>query len=317
MALHDPQAFPPHLRPGRGLSVLVTGGTAGIGAEITNELAAAGARVWFTGRHPEHGLARERELRAGGAQATYVCADLSTQDGVLALAREILQLAPKLDRLVNNVGGVFAEKTVNADGVEATFALNFLHPLLLSAALFPLLEASGGRIINVTTGYHLLVTLFEGDLAGRRWDCGMNVYGRAKLLALWVGRALAPLWYKRGVKLHFADPGMARTPLTKTMTPEYFPWYGQFLVPAIQYLQALVPWGTSAASALYLCLADRPGATTGLYTAPGALALPPWQAPWAEAFVPVGLRWLEKWLKPEYVRAFGDLLLPPALTARS
>jgi NAD(P)-dependent dehydrogenase (short-subunit alcohol dehydrogenase family) len=53
-----------------------------------------------------------------------------------------LGLAPRLDVLVNNVGGIFATRTVTADGYEATLAVNFLAPVVLTRSVLPLLQAS-------------------------------------------------------------------------------------------------------------------------------------------------------------------------------
>ena len=69
-------------------------------------------------------------------------ADLSSQAEVRRLASEVLAAYPRLDVLLNNVGGFWAHRHVTADGLEHTFALNHLAPFLLTSLLAERLIAS-------------------------------------------------------------------------------------------------------------------------------------------------------------------------------
>jgi NAD(P)-dependent dehydrogenase (short-subunit alcohol dehydrogenase family) len=260
-------------------SVLVTGGSAGIGGQISVSLARAGYEVFFAGRDPDRGRALQDRITDGGDRARFIRADLSTQDGVARLAGDLrADLAARghrgLDALVNNLGGVAEEGRPNADGVETTFASNFVHPLLLASLLLPELEAAGGRVVQMSTGYHHLVRLRPRDLDGRRWDCGMNVYGRAKLLSVQAGEVVGRRWAARGVGWHFADPGMAETPLTRSMGPRTFPWYGRFLMPVVKRVQRPIPLTWCASSTLRLLTRRDLPAPYGVYVLPGPLILP-------------------------------------------
>jgi hypothetical protein len=101
----------------------------------------------------------------------------------------------------------------------------------------------------------------------------MNVYGRSKLVSVLAGYSLCQRWADEGVVVQFADPGMAWTPLTSTMGREFFPWYGRFLIPAIQTIQKRMPlsWAAWPAASLALDLEER---RPGLYAIPGGLRLP-------------------------------------------
>lgn len=260
-------------------TALVTAGSGGIGGHVTRALARAGWRVLFAGRDERHGKEFERELAGQGSEVRFLRADLSSQSGVehlTVLTREALGNwgTSGLDVLVNALGAVYATRQLTADGVEATLALNYLHPLLLSCLLYPELAARGGRVIQFGTGYHHLVRLTEADWAGRRWDCGMNVYGRAKLISVLAGQVLGERWKAGGVGVHFADPGMADTPLTRSMGREAFPWYGRFLVPLIRFGQRRVSSAWNVSSTLRLALPRRLSASTGLYALPGPWLLP-------------------------------------------
>jgi len=280
-------------------TIVVTGGTAGIGGQLTLSLAQAGFHVLFVGRDRERGLKLEDRLGTSGLSGRFLQGDLATQTGVADLAEAIRPLVPQgLAGLVNNHGGVFATPRTTADGVEATFAANFLHPLVLSCLLLPELERARGRVVHMSTGYIHLVRLRRGDLTGRRWDCGMNVYGRAKLLSLQAGGVVGRRWEFRGVGWHFADPGMAETPLTKSMGAETFPWYGRFLMPVVKRFQKPIPLTWCATSTVrLLARADVPG-PSGVYVLPGPLILPRSLV----GFDPqAGARWLEfsyRWVIP-------------------
>ena len=70
-----------------------------------------------------------------------------------ASAAEVLEAYPRLDVLVNNVGGFWATRHVTADGLEHTFAVNHLAPFLLTDLLLDRLKASApARVVTVSSG---------------------------------------------------------------------------------------------------------------------------------------------------------------------
>jgi hypothetical protein len=152
----------------------------------------------------------------------------------------------------------------------------------------------------MSTGYHHLVRVTQADLAGLRWDCGMNVYGRAKLLSVQAGEVIGLRWRDRGVGWHFADPGMARTPLTLSMNPLDFPWYGRFLFRAVRQTQRCIPLDWCASSTLRLLGPRTLPRATGLYVLPGPVVLP---RPLVGFNRQAGARFLKfsyRWFRPEY-----------------
>src|SRR5215472_12067303 len=89
-----------------GKTVLVTGGTRGIGRATAAGLAALGARVGITGRNAEQVKAAAAEItsQTGGAPVDAFAADMSSLAEVRGLAAEVLDAYLRLDVLVNNAG---------------------------------------------------------------------------------------------------------------------------------------------------------------------------------------------------------------------
>src|SRR6266508_6752246 len=120
-----------------GKIVLITGGTGGIGKATAIGLARLGARVGITGRDRARAEAAAADIRSasGNPAVDVFVADMSSQAQVRRLAQEVLDAYPRLDVLINNVGGFWNTRHITADGLEHTFALNHLAPFLLTNLL--------------------------------------------------------------------------------------------------------------------------------------------------------------------------------------
>ena len=149
-------------------TVLVTGGSGGIGKATALGLAAMGARLVITGRHPGRVEDAAQEIRAAGSGLVDVfVADLSSQAEVRRLADEVLQTVPRLDVLVNNVGGYWNTRHVTTDGLERTFALNHLAPFLLTDLLLDrLTQSAPARVVTVSSNAHALGRIDFDNLQG-------------------------------------------------------------------------------------------------------------------------------------------------------
>lgn len=132
-----------------GKTILVTGGTDGIGAQLIRQLRDKGAAIVTSGRSPERAAA----TRADGFEV--IEADLSTLAGVEALLAGLG--GRPIDVLVNNAGaGVdhdFREAAPDAEAADRTIFLNLNAPIRLITALMPMLRARPeAMIVNVTSG---------------------------------------------------------------------------------------------------------------------------------------------------------------------
>ena len=169
--------------PMAGRTVLVTGGTGGIGKATALGLARMGAHLAITGRDHARAEDAAREIRAaGGGQADVFVADLSSQADVRRLAGEVLGRLPRIDVLVNNAGGYWNTRHVTADGLEHTFALNHLAPFLLTHLLLGRLEQSTpARVVTVSSNVQAIGRIDFDDLQGERSYSGARAYNQSKL----------------------------------------------------------------------------------------------------------------------------------------
>ena len=208
-----------------GKSVLVTGGTSGIGKATAAGLAALGARVGITGRDPARTEAVAASIRAtpGSPAVDGFAADMSAQAGVRRLAAQVLDTYPRLDVLVNNAGGFWAHRHVTADGLEHTFALNHLAPFLLTSLLLDRLAASApARIITVSSGAHARGRIDFDDLQGERDYSGQRAYSQSKLANVMFTYELSRRLDGTGVTATVLHPGVVRTSFGAEDQAAYF-----------------------------------------------------------------------------------------------
>jgi NAD(P)-dependent dehydrogenase (short-subunit alcohol dehydrogenase family) len=144
----------------RGRSVLVTGGTRGIGAMIARGFAEAGARVLISSRKAD---ACERAAAELGCAA--VPADLATAAGLTALTDRARELFPQLDVLVNNAGAAWGAPLGEfpEDAFDKVLNLNVKAVFALTQRLLPQLRAAASherpaRVINIGSVDGLVVS---------------------------------------------------------------------------------------------------------------------------------------------------------------
>ncbi len=201
-----------------GKTVVVTGGNSGIGYETAAALGAAGARVLVTARNADKGRAAVSALTRrldGSGQLQLVVFDLADLSSVRRGAEEILELAPRLDVLVNNAGLVLSERSQTVDGFEATFAINHLGPFLLTNLLLDRLRMSApARVVNVASSAHSAARKgmpFDDLQTTKVRYRGMRVYGQSKLANILFTLELARRLAGSTVTANSLHPGTVRT----------------------------------------------------------------------------------------------------------
>jgi len=150
-----------------GKTVLVTGGSRGIGEMIARGFVEAGATVFISSRKAEVCNDLAAQLSTVGS-CTPLPADLSTEAECQRLANELARRIDHLDVLVNNAGATWGAPMDEYDekAFERVFALNVKGVFHLTKFLRPLLEAAGtpdspARVINIGSIDGLKVPMLE------------------------------------------------------------------------------------------------------------------------------------------------------------
>jgi len=195
-------------------TILVTGGTSGIGHSTALLLAKKGYDVYIVGRAKQACEAVVGELRAINPNATfgyYLC-DLLSQKQIREMAQKIKTDHQHLDVLVNNAGGVFASLGMTDEGFEKTFALNHLAYFTLTEELLPLLKnAPKARIVCVSSNSHLQGKIDWDNLQGEKKYFIMSQYENTKLMNVLFVKELAGRLQGTNITVNALHPGVVKT----------------------------------------------------------------------------------------------------------
>ena len=205
-------------------TVLVTGSTDSIGKETALQLAQMGAKVLLHGRDQKKGQAvlEEIRLKTGSDRLEFYLADLSSQQQVRSLAANVWENNRRLDVLINNAGIFMPERKMTEEGIETTFAVNYLAPFILTLELLDLLKQSRpARIINVASIAHWNADLEWDNLQGVRHYRGFDAYALSKLAIILFTYALAERLLGSGVTVNCLHPGVIRTKLLQAGFGDY------------------------------------------------------------------------------------------------
>jgi NAD(P)-dependent dehydrogenase (short-subunit alcohol dehydrogenase family) len=198
----------------KGKTVVITGGTSGIGEIAAEQLAQMGARIVLIARDKSRGeatLARLRE-RAPGLAHTVHCADLARIPEMKRVAAQIAESEPRIDVLINNAGAMFGSRQLTGDGLEYTFALNHMAYFVVTEGLRERLQASApARIINTSSAAHRGARLDFDDLQLVKDFSAMKAYSRSKLCNILFTRELARRLHGTGVTANCLHPGFVAT----------------------------------------------------------------------------------------------------------
>ncbi len=151
-----------------GKTFVVTGGNAGIGYFIAEQLAQAGATVVIAARNASKAATAVASItrEVPGAAVSAVSLDLSSYASVRAAAVELATL-PRIDVIIENAGSIMPskEREETADGNEIMFGTNHLGHFLLTALLYPTLRKTpGSRVIAMGSGATKLRKLTPDNL---------------------------------------------------------------------------------------------------------------------------------------------------------
>jgi NAD(P)-dependent dehydrogenase (short-subunit alcohol dehydrogenase family) len=191
-------------------TVLITGALAGIGRATALAFAREGANLVVSGRREDAGAALVAELRAAGAQAEFIRADVTQEADVAALVRHTIERFGRLDVAVNNAGveGQLGPiETQTEANYRATFDANVLGVLLSMKHELPLMVKQGsGSVINLSS------------VAGQVGMAGASVYVASKHAVEGLTKSAALEVAAAGVRVNAVAPGPVETEMLSRFT---------------------------------------------------------------------------------------------------
>lgn len=221
-----PDGWTPERMPNlTGKTYVITGANAGAGFQAARTLLTKGASVVMLNRSAEKSQAAIAALRdefGAKADVRFFRMDLSSLRSVRAAAAEVLEHVPQIDALICNAAiAQVPSQTLTEDGHESMLGTNHYSHFLLCGLLFPVIEASGGRIVVVSSlGYNMGIKTIQFD--DMNWDKNYHqnkTYSQSKLAQMMFAYELQDRLKaagKTGVQVYVCHPGSSKTSLITT-----------------------------------------------------------------------------------------------------
>ena len=206
-----------------GRTVLVTGGTSGLGLATVDACARLGATVHLLGRDRQRGASAARGVRRRVPNAEVVVeeCDLGSLAAVADFAADFAARVPALDGLVHNAGLMTDRRTESLEGHELTLSVHVLGPHLLTSLLRPT-YTDDARVVFVTSGGMYSESLAVDDPEYREGEfSGVTAYARAKRMQVVLAERWAEELADSGVGVHVMHPGWADTPGIQASLPRF------------------------------------------------------------------------------------------------
>ncbi|TFF37351.1 SDR family oxidoreductase [Mucilaginibacter psychrotolerans] len=251
-------------------TTVITGATSGIGKETALALAKKGHALYLLVRDMDKGEETKQELinLSKNNNIYLVFCDLADMDSIRNAVGILKSSLFSINVLINNAGGIFAQRQVTRDGFEMTFAVNYLGHFLLTHLLMPLLEKGQARVINVSSDAHRMGKAQFKDL---QWETAtyspLKAYAMAKLFNIYFTRSIAVKYGPKGVTSFALHPGVVNTNFGEGLSGSSRMWLWlarPFMITAEQGAQGVV----------YLATGSRIDAKSGKYFKDGKVHSP-------------------------------------------
>src|SRR5216684_8096569 len=204
--------MPPVTSSMQGKICMVTGANSGIGKATALALAQMDATVVMVCRDRARGEEARSEITttSGNNAVDLLQADLSSQQSIRQLVENFQHHYTHLHVLINNAGAAFPGRRESVDGLEMTFAVNYLAPFLLTNLLLDVLKASApARIVNVSSAVQASGYIQMDDLQAEKHY--RSAYGQSKLAEVLFTYELARRLQGTGVTANCLHPGFVAT----------------------------------------------------------------------------------------------------------
>jgi NAD(P)-dependent dehydrogenase (short-subunit alcohol dehydrogenase family) len=194
-----------------GRTVIVTGGTRGIGRALAEGYVAAGARVAVASRKPEACAETEKHLRSMGGEAIGVPTHLGDLDALRALVERTLDAFGGIDVVVNNAANALAlpHGEYTPEAWSKSLDVNLRGPVFLVQEALPALrDSEHAAVLNVISG---AAFLFSSTVS-------LYAIGKAGLMA--ATRSMAAEFAPHGIRVNALSPGTIDTDMVRKNPPE-------------------------------------------------------------------------------------------------
>lgn len=203
---------------------LVTGGTSGVGKAIATGVAKKGANVVIVSRSELSGQQAIKEIieKSANKNVSFLTADLSLLKSVEQLSTQFKQQHKQLHGLVNAAGAWYFKKEITNEGIDKSFAINYLSHFVLTNNLLDLLKATDdARIVTVAGAPRFLkkpkIDLNNLQLAkSYSWMKATNL---AMFARVYFGFELADRLQNTAASSMVFHPGFVKSNLGKGATP--------------------------------------------------------------------------------------------------
>ena len=193
-------------------TVLITGGTGGIGKSLVKSFAQSGWNVVFTTRsRPDEAESMAVEYRQSGESVYWYRCDIADEEDVSALAGDVLRRFHHVHALVNNAGvahwSLFTD--TSASDWDRVFAVDVRGVFLMTRAFLPgMISRRGGSVVNISSMW--------GQVGASCEVC----YSAAKAAVIGMTKALSQEVGPSGVRVNCIAPGVIDTAMNGNLTED-------------------------------------------------------------------------------------------------
>jgi dehydrogenase/reductase SDR family member 12 len=220
------------LNSGIGKTVLITGGSTGVGLEISILYARAGAKVIVVEKKPENLYSSVDHIKklTGNPNIFPILADLSLMSENSRVAELIKQNFADLSIIVNNLGNIYHNQIITQEGFEKSASLMLMGPYVLVESLYPILvHHKDSRVINVSSGGMYSQRFTLRDLFNSTDYNGMILFAKYKRAMVILSDYWAMKWKRSGVKSFSMHPGWTDTESIRNSLPVFYRFMKTFL----------------------------------------------------------------------------------------
>lgn len=193
-------------------TVLLTGATGDIGMEIARELSCRGARLLLVARHAEKLHALSAEIVAAGGDAVPMPCDITNQESVQSLIKQVRERFETIHLLVNNAGRELAKplQVSRPQDFRDLFEINVFALAEMTRCMLQVMK-SGSAIVHVAS------------LTGMVGSPGLGVYAASKAAVIALTRTASKELAGRKIRVNAVAPGLIESEMTQRIFSKYTP----------------------------------------------------------------------------------------------